>query len=181
MSRAQFRANSGRPFAEHDGADCEEIVVTGLAGRVQIRKAGANSECWVWLPAGAGATGADGEAGVDRALQHAMLPPGWQQARTCLPHAAGTGICTANGGVAASRRLQMMASTNFMLLNCPARRKTAKHFLAGCRQFLASLALALTSAARMIFMYLSGSFRNFGLHIGQQNFTSWLIPFAASW
>jgi hypothetical protein len=85
----------------------------GFAGRVQIKTPGASRESWLWLAAGAGATGC--ESGADLAAQQGMTPC-WQQARTCLAQADGAGGCAANSGVPASRKLQRMASANFIVL-----------------------------------------------------------------
>ena len=148
----------------------EETESAGLDGRLQIKALEARSESWFWLPVGDGTAGLDCESGVDFALQHGISPPCWQQTRTCLTQADG--VCASRNGVPASTKLQMMAHVVFTFLMSCTRREIAKHCLASVRQFLSPLAFALASASLMIFMYLSGSARNVGLHIGQQNFIS---------
>jgi len=154
----------------------EETESAGLAGSVQIKALKARSESWPGLPVCDGTTGLDCESGADFVSQQGMVTPCWQQARTCL--AQDDGVCAIRNGVPISSKLQTMPSVVFTIKISHQRAHCAPHFLAFDHQFLASLALA--SAALMIFMYLSGSARNLGLHIGQQNLISWLMPLAAS-
>ena len=168
MRRAQSRAKSGAPAAIADGVEWEEIESARLAGSVQIKALETRSESWFGLPVGAGTAGLDCESGDEFTLQQGISAPGRQQARTCLTQ--DVGVCASRNGVPASTRLQRMAHVVFTFLMSCTRLKTDRHFSAQNRQFLASLALA--SASLMIFMYLSGSPRNVGLHIGQQNLIS---------
>jgi len=174
ISRAQSRTKSGAPAVTEDSVEWKEIESAGLAGSAQINALETGSEGWFWLPVCDGSAGLDCGSGVDFALQHGISAPCWQQARTCLAH--GVGVSASRNGVPASTRLQMMAHVVFTFLMSRTRRRTAKHILASVRQFLFPLALALASASLMIFMYLSGSPRKVGWHIGQQNLISWLMP-----
>jgi hypothetical protein len=93
--------------------EVETVESAGVAGKVQIKTAGARSESWLWLPAGAGAAGAGCESGDDFAAQQGITTPCWQQARICPAHADG--VCAGRNGVPASTKLQMMANASFMV------------------------------------------------------------------
>jgi hypothetical protein len=113
IRRAQSRAKSGTPAASEDGVKVEAIEFAGVAGRVQIKTAGARSESWICPPAGAGAAGAGCESGDDFAAQQGIVTPCWQQARAWLAHDAGD--CAKSSGIPASRKLQTMAKAVFMI------------------------------------------------------------------
>ena len=70
-------------------------------------------ESWLWLPVGAGAAGAGCESGDDFAAQQGILQPWPQQALAFM--AQGAAVCARSNGVPANRKLQMMASANFMV------------------------------------------------------------------
>jgi hypothetical protein len=108
IKRAQSRAKSGVPTASEGGVKVEAIEFAGVAGRVQIKTAGARSESWICPPAGAGC-----ESGDDFAAQQGIVTPCLQQARVWLAH--GEGVCAKSSGVPASRKLQMMANAVFMI------------------------------------------------------------------
>ena len=62
----------------------------------------------------------DCEPDDDFAWQHGILQPCWQQAGTgCFAQHAGNGVCAGRNGVPASTKLQMMASTIFIVENVP--------------------------------------------------------------
>ena len=145
----------------------KEIESAGLEGTVQIKTPRARSESGL-LPA----PGAGWESGDGLAWQHGMVTPCLQQERACLTHAAVSGADVASNGAPASRKPQTMASVVFMFSPYILSGDSAAPLLAFACQFLA---FAFASAALMIFMYLSGSPRNVGLHIGQQNLISWLM------
>ena len=70
-------------------------------------------ESWLWLPVGAGATGADCESGADFAAQQGIVQPWPQQALAFMGQ--GAEACVASSGAPASKKLLMMASANFMV------------------------------------------------------------------
>ena len=113
MSQAQFRAKSGAPAIVNDGVETGEIEPTGFDGKVQIRTEEARMENWLWLPAGAGTVGAGCESGDDFAAQQGIVQPWPQQAPAFMTQ--GAGACAASSGAPASRKLQIMASANFMV------------------------------------------------------------------
>ncbi len=113
MSQAQFRAKSGAPAIRNDGVVTDEIESAGFVGKAQIKAEGARMENWLWLPVGAGAAGTGCGSGDDFAAQQGIVQP-WPQQELAFM-AQGAAVCAANSGVPASRKLQMMASANFMV------------------------------------------------------------------
>lgn len=75
----------------------------------------------------------------DFAWQHGILPPCWQQAGTgCFTH-SGKGVCASRNGIPASTKLQMIASTNFIVVIVTLFDFSAKPLLPFICQFLALL------------------------------------------
>jgi hypothetical protein len=87
----------------------------GVAGKVQIKTAGARSESWLWLPGGTGTVGADFESGDDFAAQQGIVTPCWQH--TCIARFAhaGDGAWADRNGFPASTKLQIMTNITFTI------------------------------------------------------------------
>ena len=107
--------------------------------------------------------GTMGVEGVDFAAQQSILTPPWQHARARETHGAAA---VDRNGVPISARLNTMANIHLTVSVSIFYARVASLLLVNADQFLASAAL-------IVFMYVSGSLRNFGLHMAQQNLISW--------
>ena len=168
--RAQLREKSGVAEAVITGVQLEVLELAGATGRVKVKTRGARSESWFWARLVAGAAGLGCESD-DLAAQQGMVTPCAQQARAWRTQDAG--ICAGRNGNPTSSKLQIVTRTVFTNLILPNQDSLANLFLPSLHQLLIQHYFCFASASWRIFMYLSGSPRNFGLHVGQQNLISW--------
>lgn len=168
IRRTQLRAKSGASVMLEEKTVVREIALAGFNGDTQIAAEKMRVEIgFCRAPFCDGSTGAFCGAEF-LPEQQGITCPCWQQAGSVFAQGIAAG---ATNGVVTSATPNNMASTIFTKLSSVRLSHCAKPILAFPCQFLASLAFC-ASVSLMTFMYLSGSFRNFGLHIEQQNLIS---------
>lgn len=117
MSRTQLRAKSGASTETEKETVVEEIVPAGVSGSVQITADRTGTRIRFCC-----ALFCDGTAGVFCGVelffsaQQGIMPPCWQHAVTVSFAHTGKGVCASRNGVPASTKLQMMVSTNFIVM-----------------------------------------------------------------